>query len=385
MSSFLKENMLLSQPKVALVHDDFVQDGGAESLFATIASVWPEAPIYTSLVDWSKLPAPITRNRIRPSFIQEIPFAGKFYKLLLPLYPLAFESFNFDDFDLVISSATRFAKSIITKSQAVHICYANNIPRFLWDLEVQKKYMPRLIIKILKPYFLWLKRWDRTASKRVDFYVANSQNVQRRIYDNYGVSAQIIYPCTDLNFYTVPKVHNWQLKSKNYFLIVTRLVRWKKVELAIDASKNSASHLIIVGDGSDKKRLERIAKKTGASVQFEGRVAKERLKVLYQNAKALIVTEEEDFGISIVEAQACGIPVIAYARGGQEEIIIEKKTGLFFEKQSVQSLRDAIRYFSGLKWSKAVCRKNALRFSKDNFISNLKLYVNKHAAKTIRV
>src|SRR3990167_3082776 len=377
--------MAFYQPKVALVHDDFVQEGGAESLFAEIAQIFPNAPIYTSLVDWDKLQESIGRERIITSFIQKIPFAGKFYKLLLPLYPLAFESFNFDGFDLIISSTTRFAKSIITKPETVHICYANNIPRFIWDLEVQRNYLPQFLMNILRPYFSWLKRWDKTASSRVDFYIANSQNVQRRIYDNYSVLSQIIYPCADLDFYTIAKVHNWELKSKNYFLIVTRLVRWKKVELAIDALKNSASHLIIVGDGPDKRRLKRIVKKGGVDVQFEGRVAKERLKVLYQNAKALIVTQEEDFGISIVEAQACGIPVIAYGKGGQKEIVIEKKTGLFYENQSAQSLKYAIQYFGRLKWSREVCRKNALQFSSENFMFNLKAFVNKHAKQTIGV
>src|SRR3989304_2157832 len=264
--------------KIALVHDDFLQAGGAESLFATIASIWPDAPIYTSLVDWNKLPSSISRDRIRPSFIQKIPLATKFHKFLLPLYPLAFESFNFDNFDLVISSTTRFAKASVTKPQTIHICYVNNIPRFIWVIEVQKNYLPQFLIKILKPYFLWLKTWDRAASKRVDYYIANSQNVQRRIKDNYDISSQIIYPFADLDFYTIPKVHNWQLKSKDYFLVVTRLVRWKKVELAIDALKNSAGHLIVVGDGPDKKRLEGIAKNGKVSVQFEGRVAKESLK-----------------------------------------------------------------------------------------------------------
>src|SRR3989338_1040625 len=371
--------------KTCLVHDDFVQEGGAENLFAAIASIWPNAPIYTSLVDWNKLPESISRDRIISSFIQKISFSAKFHKLLLPLYPFAFESFNLDGFDLVISSTTRFAKSAITKPQTAHICYANNIPRFIWDLEMQKNYLPKLLAKIFVSYFSWLQKWDKAASSRVDFYIANSQNVQRRIKDNYGVTSQIIYPFADLDFYTVPKVHNWQLKSKNYFLIVTRLVRWKKVELAIDALAKSNSSLIIAGDGPDKKRLESIAKNGKVSVQFEGRVEKEKLKVLYQNARALIVTQEEDFGISMVEAQACGIPVIAYGKGGQKEIVIEAKTGLFFENQSAQSLKDAIKYFSGLKWSKAACRKNALRFSKDNFISNLRALVKKHAAKTIGV
>ena len=370
--------------KIALLHDDFVQAGGAESLFAEIAQIFPSAPVYTSLVDWDKLPESVSRDRIKTSFIQKIPFGAKFHKLLLPFYPFVFESFNLDDFDLVISSTTRFAKSAITKPQTVHICYVNNIPRFLWDIEVQTNYLPQFLISILKPYFSWLKRWDSAVSSRVDFYIANSKNVEKRINDSYGVPSQIIYPCADLDFYTIPKVHNWELKSKSYFLVVTRLVRWKKIDLAIDGLAKSNNPLIIVGDGPDESRLRHVAK-GNSKVQLIGRVTRKRLKELYQNAKALIVTQEEDFGISIIEAQACGIPVIAYGEGGQKEIIIENKTGLFFEIQSTQSLKDAIEYFSRLKWSKAACRKNALRFSRENFVFNLKAFVKEYGPKTIRI
>src|SRR3990172_11313825 len=167
--------------KTCLVHDDFVQEGGAENLFVAIASIWPNAPIYASLVDWNKLPESISHDRIIRSFIQKIPFSAKFHKLLLPLYPLAFESFDLDGFDLVISSTTRFAKSAITKPQTAHRCYGNNIPRFIWDLEMQKNYLPKFLISVLKPYFSWLKRWDSAASIRVDFYIANSKNVEKRI------------------------------------------------------------------------------------------------------------------------------------------------------------------------------------------------------------
>src|SRR3990167_7486017 len=168
------------QPKIALVHDDFVQAGGAESLFATIASIWPDAPIYTSVVDWKKLPATINRNRVRPSFIQKIPFATRFYRTLLPLYPLAFESFNFDEFDLVISSTTRFAKSIITKPKTMHICYMNSIPRFLYGRKAQADYLPIMLRLIFKPILIWLKRWDKVSSCRPDLFVANSANISKK-------------------------------------------------------------------------------------------------------------------------------------------------------------------------------------------------------------
>lgn len=367
---------------IALVHDDFNQAGGAEGLFVEIASIWPKAPIYTSLIDWPKLFKSVEPERIRTSFIQKIPFARYFYKILLPLYPLAFESFNFDGYDVVLSSTTRFAKSAVTKPQSVHISYLNSLPRFLWDAESQKNYLPQIFSKLLRPYLSWLRRWDRISASRVDFYIANSQNIAQKIKKHYGRKSHVIYPCADTKFFLPPKVHSWELKSKNYFLVVSRLVRWKRIDLAIDAIAKSGNHLIIVGDGPDKNRLKHIAS-NNSNIEFTGRVSKERLKTLYQNALALIVTQEEDFGISIVEAQACGIPVIAYDKGGQKEIIIEGKTGLFFESQIAQSLKDAIKHFGRLKWSKAACKKNALRFSKENFVSNLKAFIDKHAAKAV--
>ncbi len=371
--------------KIALVHDDFVQAGGAESLFATIASLWPDAQIYTSLVDWSKLPQSIARRRIKTSFIQIIPFANRFYKALLPLYPLAFESFKFDDFDLVISSTTRFAKSIITKPGTVHICYINSTPRFLWDQKTQEDYLPKIAILVFKPLLWWLARWDRTAASRPDHYIANSHNVAGNIKKFYNRDSQVIYPYVDLNYFKPAKIHNWQLRSQNYFLVVSRLVKWKKIEIVIKAAKELGINLKVVGKGPDEKRLKKIAiddqlSTLDYSVEFLGKVTKDILRNLYQNCQALIVTQEEDFGIATVEAQACGNPVVAYKSGGQNEIIKDKITGLLFERQTAESLKDAIEAASHVKWSVSACRQNAMRFSKVRFIKGIKKAINQKQA-----
>ena len=363
--------------RIALVHDDFVQAGGAESLFVTIASIWPDAPIYTSLVDWKKLPVTIDRNRVRPSFIQKIPFATKLYKLLLPLYPLAFESFNFDDFDLVISSTTRFAKSVITKPKTIHICYLNSLPRFLWGRQVQKNYLKSPVVFLVRPFLIWLKRWDIVASSRVDFYIANSENVAKKIKKIYSRRSDVIHPFADTQFFRPAKIHNWELKSQNYFLVVTRLVKWKKIEIAIKAACNLGINLKIVGEGPDRSRLKGLVRDDKAGdIEFLGRVTREQLREHYQNCQALIITQEEDFGIAAVEAQACCRSVIAYAYGGQREIVREGKTGLFFDSQNAQSLQDAIKAFFRVKWSVSACRENALRFSKEKFIRELERYVS---------
>lgn len=396
------------QPKIALVHDDFSQHGGAERLFTTIASLYPDAPIFTSLVDWNKLPSKINRNKIRTSFMQKIPFACKIFKALLPLYPLAFESFNFDGYDLVLSSTTRFAKAIITKPNTVHVVYLNSVPRFLYNEAVLSQYLPGFLRFLIKPYFAWLKRWDQASAARVDFFIANSKNVQQKIKKIYNRQSAVVYPSADTQFFIPQKPISPNTQNPDYFLIVSRLVKWKGIDIAIKACLDLNIELKIIGMGPDKERLKRLASSkpghpefsSGSSeilnrvyterservqndkdeiIQFLGNVTKEELRSLYQNCKALIVTQEEDFGIAAVEAQACGKPVIAYQRGGVKEIIVEGSTGSTYKDQTPASLKDAMRASSKVKWDRAVCRKNALRFSMSHFKKQLETTLANYA------
>lgn len=374
--------------KIALVHDDLVQEGGAERLFAEIAKIYPKAPVYTSLVNWSKLPASINRSRTRPSFMQRIPFANKLYKILLPLYPLAFESFDLSAYDLVISSTTRFAKSIITKPNTVHISYVNSVPRFLYNQDQAEQYLPKYLRSILEPYLSWLKRWDKVAASRPDFYIANSKNVQNQIRKTYGRESTIIFPAVDTEFFREKSKRVKELKSESYYLIVSRLVKWKKIDIAIEACAQLGVNLKIVGSGPDEQRLKQILNQvqndSGGSVEFLGSASKEELRGLYQNCKALIVTQEEDFGVAMVEAQACGASVIAFGHGGSKEIIVDGKTGLFFNRQMPLSLKDAISRHSKLKWNGIACTKNALRFSRASFVKSLAYTIDKYADPTHR-
>ena len=368
--------------RIALVHDDFVQAGGAESLFATIASLFPQAPIYTSLVDWTKLPTSISRERIKTSFMQKIPFAKYLYKTLLPLYPLAFESFDFEGFDLVISSTTRFANSIITKPHTIHISYVNSIPRFLWDRKIQKDYLPPALRFFLSPLLKWLKRWDKVTSSRVDFYIANSQNIARKIKKAYGRENTVVYPFANTNFFTPAKIHNWGLREQNYYLVVTRLVKWKKIDIAIKATQDLDLNLKIVGTGPDKARLKKIA--GSKKIEFPGKTTVEQLRDLYRNCLALVVTQEEDFGIAAVEAQSCGRPAIVLASSGAKESILAEKTGVVFGKQTAESLKDAIIRTSGLKWNVPGIRRNALRYSKTVFVKSLTNVINSYVQERPR-
>lgn len=377
------------------MHDDFCQGGGAEKLFEAIAKIYKGAPIYTSLVNWDKLPSSINKDRVCPSFIQKIPFATHIYKAMLPLYSLAFESFDLSDYDLVISSTTRFAKSVVTKPRTVHISYTNSAPRFLYDDKVLSQYLPGFLKFLLQPYFSWLRRWDLASASRVDFFIANSKNVQRKIKKVYNRESEVIYPFADTALFK-PNYQTTQLPNyPAYYLVVSRLVKWKRIDIAIKACADLNQKLIIVGSGSDEARLKNQSHTPGVQpgkrsdntpgvnhvdlIEFLGDATREQLRELYQSCKALIVTQEEDFGIAAVEAQACGRPIIAFAKGGVPEIIIAGKTGVTFNKQTPASLKDALIASSKVKWDIAVCRKSALRFTRSLFAKQLKTATAKYA------
>lgn len=357
--------------KIALVHDDFIQKGGAEKLFKTISEIYPKAPIFTSLVDFSK--TNISNERLRTSFVQKIPFAKKLYKALLPLYPFAFESFIFDKYDVVISSTARFAKAIITKPKTIHICYINSVPRFLWDEDEQKEYMPWILKILTKPLFIWFKRWDLVAASRPDYFISNSKNIAKTVRKIYGRESEVVYPYVDTDYFYPAKV-----RPQDYLLIVSRLVKWKRIEIAIQAVNKTGLKLVIVGSGPDKKRLEKIAGQN-PEIFFAGSVTGNQLRLYFQFAKALIVTQKEDFGISTIESLACGRPVIAYRGGGQAEIIENKKSGIFFNNQSSQSIKDAIEAATKVKWDSSVIRKTALKYSKEVFISTFQKTIANYA------
>lgn len=396
--------------KIALVHDDLVQEGGAERLFDKIAQIYSGAPIYTSIFNPDKLPTGIGQNRIRPSWMEKIPGAVNFFKELLPLYSIAFESFNFDEFDLVISSTTRFAKGLITKPKTAHICYLNSVPRFLYNQESKNQYLSNIAQAILAPYFDWLKRWDMAASARPDFYIANSKNVQEQIKKIYNRESTVVYPAADTEYFKVryqkgQKYQGYQMSEDRpegkYYLVVSRLVKWKRIDIAIEACQALGVNLKIVGSGPDGARLKsanstwhvaggqkkenriggRSAEDGRSEIEFIANATREELRNLYQNAKALIVTQEEDFGIAMVEAQACGTPVVAYGAGGAREIVIGGETGTFFTDQTPESAKDAIKRASKVKWNQSVCRKNALRFTEAIFKKKLEAAIDEYVKK----
>lgn len=367
--------------KIAIVHDELVQGGGAERLLLLMHEVWPDAPVYTSIYAPENLPPEFRKVDIRTSFMQRLPFSKGLRRQYLPLYPFAFESFDFSEFDVVLSSSTRFAHGVITKPKTLHISYSNSPSRFLWETP---KYLERENIGVLgrlllSPILSYLRIWDQTAVQRPDFWIANSKNVAGKLKKFYRKDSAVIYPGVDVNKFKMEAkppysvAQNAKLKMKNdYFLIVTRLLPWKRVDLAVGVCSRLELPLIVVGDGPDAKRLKKFASR---SVRFLGNVSEDKLAAIYRGARALIMTQAEDFGIAALEAQAAGVPVIAYGEGGAKETVLAGETGLYFNPQTEDVLKDALRKFEKMEFSPHDCMKNAQKFSIEKFKESLKSFV----------
>jgi glycosyltransferase involved in cell wall biosynthesis len=339
--------------KVALVYDRVNKWGGAEQVLLALHEIFPKAPLYTAV--YSKKHAPWAN--VFPKIITS-GMRGK-HELLPFLMPLAFESFNFTDFDLVISITSEAAKGIITHPGTTHVCYCLTPTRYLWS--GYNDYFQNKILKYLtKPIISYLKAWDKIAAQRPDRLIAISSVVRERIDKYYDRESVVVYPPVNTKFET----KNFKLKNKNYYLIVSRLVPYKKIDIAIKAFNKLGYLLVIVGTGSEMAKLKHQAKK---NIGFTGFVRDDELVGYYQHAKALIYPQEEDFGITAVEAQSYGIPVIAYKKGGALDTVIEGKTGVFFDKQNPDSLILGVRKFEQQNFERKDLINNAKRFSKENF------------------
>ncbi|WP_271629028.1 glycosyltransferase [Caldicellulosiruptor sp. DIB 104C] len=307
------------------------------------------------------------------SNLQKNPLAHIKHQLFFKYMPRAFENFDLSDFDLVISSSSAFAKGVITSPNSVHICYCHTPPRYLWDLthEYLKDY--NLIIRrYLERNFHYLRIWDTIAANRVDYFVANSNYVANRIKKFYKRDCKVIYPPVDTEYFTPAKDKN----IEDYYLIVSRLVPYKRVDLAVEAFNQLSKRLVIVGDGPEYKKLKSIAK---SNIEFLGYQPDKTVRDLYQRCKALIFPGVEDFGIVPVEVQACGRPVIALKKGGAVETVEEGKTGVFFEKQDVESLKEAVYKFEQdiERFDKDYIRSHAEKFSAERFRMEFKDFILK--------
>ncbi len=341
--------------KVALVHDDLMQWGGAEKVLVGLSEIFPDAPIYTSVFNHQNklLKQKFKDKIIHTSFIQKIPLWQNMYKALLPFYPIAFEQFDFSEYDLVISQTTRFAKSVITKPHTTHICYCHTPPRFLWNFSGEKT------SGLLNMFLTKMRLFDQVSANRVDKFLAGSENAKSRIQKIYKGDSVVIYPFVDLDEFS-----GIESFDGGYYLLIARLTGYKRVDLAIEAFNKLGLNLKIVGAGP---KLNELRKQAGPNIEFFQSVPDVLLKQLLAGCKGLIVTAEEDFGLTSLEAQALGKGVIAYGAGGSLETVIENKAGVFFNEQTANSLEDGIKRFEKMKINPEVAKENASRFSKDRF------------------
>ena len=379
--------------KIAVGHDDLtVPYAGGEKVFMAIAEAFPKADIFTSMItpEWaskisnlnkdgtrSEIATPASRDnvsyqrKIITTFMQSFPLKRKLQKPLFALYPLAFESLDLSDYNLVVSSSSRFAHGVITRPETKHICYMHSPGRMFWEPDFY--FGPDSRLKtILTPILSYLRLWDHTAAQRVDQLIANSKNVAGKIRSYYGRDATVVYPFVDLERFK-PGVGSHESGVEKYYLVVTRLASWKRVDIAVAAANAVGAKLKVVGIGPDIKRLQKLAQVKGkkSDIEILGGEPDEKVTELFQNCVALIMTQEEDFGITSLEAQACGKPVIAYGRGGALETVVPGKTGEFFKEQTVDSLVEALKRFDPSKYRPEDCRKNAESFSKTRFQKEL--------------
>lgn len=359
--------------KVAIVYDRVNKIGGAERVLQTLGEIFPKAVLFTSVYDKEKTPW-AKKFKVRTSFLQKIPFLRSNHEFIPYLMPLAFESFDFSGFSLVISVTTEAAKGIIASTSTHHVCICLTPTRYLWS--GYDEYFKNFFLRLLTmPIVSYLRKWDILASKKPDKMIAISENVKRRIKKYYKRESVVIYPPADRLF--TRKISTAKIPEKDYFLVVSRLVDYKRVDLAVKACTKLKLPLVVIGEGGEWEKLDAIS---GENVVFKGKVEDSELIAYYKNCKALIFPGEEDFGITMVEANLFGKPVIAYNKGGATEIIENGKTGLFFDRQTVESVVGALKKFKKFRYNSSYCKKSAQKFSEDKFKKNLVnfLRINKY-------
>jgi glycosyltransferase involved in cell wall biosynthesis len=359
-----------SNMQIALIHDYLNQYGGAERVLEVLHAMYPQAPVFTSIYDKKMMPAHFREWDVRMSFMRKLPNAAKWHQLYMPLYPTAFEKFDLSSFDLVLSSSSAFAKGVITNPEALHVCYCHSPMRFAWNYNdyMAGERVPRRAHIVLSLILNYVRLWDEVTAGRVDAYIANSRLVARRIRKRYGRSATIINPPVDTQRYTP----NPNGEHSDYFLIVSRLIPYKRIDLVIEAFNELQLPLKIVGRGRQAAELRAQAK---SNIQFHGAVSEAELNKLYANCKALIFPGQEDFGIAPIEAQASGRPVVAFGAGGALETVVPRITGEFFTEQSAEALAEVISRFDSYDYDPAVIRRHAERFDVEVFKTRISDFI----------
>lgn len=348
--------------RVAIIADWMSNVGGGGRVLTQLHEMFPDAPIYTTIRDAERLPVEMREWDVRTSFLQRVPFARKRYQAFLPLMPLAFEQFDLREYDLVISTSSACAKGVITRPDTLHICYCYTPCRYIWDL-YHDYTAGRRALPLIAPVAHWLRMWDRLSADRVDHFVSLSREVAGRIRRHYRRDAEIVYPPVE-----VDRIRPNGRPAEDFYLVVSRLVEYKRIDLAVQAATRLGRRLIVVGEGPMRKKLEAMA---GPTVEFTGFLPDDEVADLLARCRGFLFPGLEDFGIAPVEAQAAGRPVVALGRGGTSETVVDGVTGVLFDEQSVEAVIDGIRRLERTRIDPVACRRNAERFSPERFRAEL--------------
>jgi glycosyltransferase involved in cell wall biosynthesis len=366
---------------VAIVHDWLTGMRGGERVLEVLCERYPQAELFTLLHVRHSVSPIIERRRIHTSLLQHLPAARRYYRQCLPVFPALIEQFDLERFDVVISSSHCVAKSVIVRAGTAHVCYCHTPMRYAWDQF--EAYFGRDRVgpvreTALRPIMAWLARWDRATAGRATRYVTNSQHVARRIKRYYNREASVVYPPVDTTFFrpdaSDPDTHG-------DCLIVSALVPYKRLDVAIDACRLAGVSLSIVGQGPERARLERVAAASGADVTFLGRLSDEEIRDRYRRAALVLMPGEEDFGIVPLEAQACGRPVVALGRGGALETIVPDETGVLVDEPTPRAFADAIQHALDRRFDPIAIRRHAERFGRARFGDSMEAIVD----ETIRM
>jgi len=356
--------------KIAIVHDWLVTDAGAEKVLRALLEIYPQAKLF-SLVNFlthEQEEYLLQNKKVQTSFIQKLPFAKKHFRNYLPLFPKAIESFDLKEFDVIISSSWAVAKGIKKEKEQLHISYCYTPIRYAWDL--YEEYTQNL--KQPKKFFVqatlqYLRKWDFSTSKRVDYFIADSQFVQQRIKKTYNRDAVVIYPPVDVESFSLYE------EKEDFYLSASRLVPYKKTKLIVEAfNEMPEKTLVVIGEGEEFGSIKKIAKE---NIKILGYQEKKVLIDYMQRAKAFVYAAVEDFGIVSIEAQACGTPVIALGDGGTKETVIDGKTGIHFQKQTVSGIINAVHRFENMHFCAKLIAKKAQYFHESRFKKELKSFV----------
>lgn len=357
--------------KIAIVHDWLVTDAGAEKVLRAIIDLYPDADMF-SIVDFlssNDRETVLNGKFVKTSFIQKLPYARKYFRNYLALFPYAVESFNFTSYDLIISSSWAFAKGIKKHQNQIHICYCYTPIRYAWDLYDEYtsnlKQPKKFIVKQILRY---IQKWDIKTLDSVDYFIADSKFVQERISRIYNRSSHLIYPPVDVNSFKLCE------KKENFYLTASRLVSYKKTKLIVEAFNTiPQKKLVVIGDGKEYENIKKIAKE---NITILGYQDKEIMIDYMQRACAFIYGAVEDFGIVPIEAMSCGTPVIALNQGGTKETVIDGKTGIHFDTQEIQSIISAVKRFESLDFDAKLISKHAKKYT--NFKSEFKIFVDSY-------